>query len=151
MIYFFNWISFLPLLGMLLLSQLSLLLVSCLTDFQGTGCTYQRKNHLLGVFQLLSLDLVHLGILPLNTEYLKWSSIYPHWYVQQDVPSRYQISRLGSRLTSTLTKIFPFLPLLFSLPKERRSKKNLPGCSVFPLNADRPEAFFCSSLKLQTC
>lgn len=99
---------------------------------KGLAAHTKGKNHLLGVFQLLSLDLVHLGILPLNTEYLKWSSIYPHWYVQQDVPSRYQISRLGSRLTSTLIKIFPFLPLLFSLPKEPRSKKKPSRMLGFP-------------------
>lgn len=55
MIYFFNLISFLPLVGMLLLSQLSLLLVSCLTDFQGTGCTYQRQKSSIRCFSALIL------------------------------------------------------------------------------------------------
>lgn len=36
-----------------------------------------KAKLIIGIFQLLSLELVHLRTLPLNTAYIKWSSIYP--------------------------------------------------------------------------
>jgi len=96
--------------------------------------TTSKAKLLTGVLQLPPLALVDLRTLPLNTANLKRSSVRPRWHVQQDKPSRYRISRVGSRLTSPLTKIFPFLPSPFPLPKEQCSK--LPGCSAFPLSTD---------------
>lgn len=35
-----------------------------------------EEKLIIGIFQVLSLELVHLRTLPLNTAYIKWSSMY---------------------------------------------------------------------------
>lgn len=127
---------------MLLLSQLSLLLVSCLTDFQGTGCTlYQRQNS--GVFQLLSLELTHAAIKHSVSEVIQYISALVHV-----AGYTFKISDLNSGKQTDIpaNENLPISPTADPLAEGAVLKAKLPGCSVFPSNADRPEIFFCSSL-----
>lgn len=117
--------------------QLSLLLVSCLTDSQGTGCTLsQRSFSALG-----ACSLTHAAIKHSTHQVIQRVSALVR---AAGNTFKIPISRVGSRLTSPLRKIFPFLPSLFFLPKEQCSK--LLGWSVSPLKANWPETFFHSSL-----
>ncbi|KAI1241102.1 hypothetical protein IHE44_0009564 [Lamprotornis superbus] len=73
------------------LAEASLTLISVLfTTPKGLAVHYLRR-----VFQLL--ELAHLHVLPSNTAHIKRSSVYPHWYVRQEIPSRYQSPGSGAQ------------------------------------------------------
>lgn len=119
-----NWISFLTLPRMLFPFQLSLFLVSCLTDSQGTGCTLSQE--FFSSWGWLTYTCCHqTQHTPSNPANIRKGTCSRKCLQDTNLKS-------GSRLTSPLRKIFPFLPSLFSLPKEQCSKQNF-WDAQFPL------------------
>lgn len=99
--------------------------LSCLADSQRTACTLSQRS------------FSALGACSLRHAAIKHSTHQAIQCVSALVRAagntfKIPISRVGSRLTSSLRKIFPFLPSLFSLPKEQCSKQNF-WDAQFPL------------------
>lgn len=102
-----------------------------------------RLYTMSGVLQLLGLADLH--VLPSDTAHTERCSEYPHGYVQQEMPSRYQSQEWKHTDISTKENL-PISPITVFPAKGAVLKTKLLGCSVSPLQADWLETFFHSSV-----